>query len=209
MAAKTRRCGTVRRERGVVLVVSLVILLAMTIIGVTSMQTVVSEEKMAGNLRDRAIAFQAAEAGLQVALSWVEDEWEKGRLRGVDKDCNAPLPPPLVHGCCTDGTGKTTCPEKTLPRIDWFEDGNGVAYTDLSIDGSSVKPLVGVSKQPRLAIEHRYVPPPDVDDSSRGKGVHFFTATAVGYGYALRKVGDESKPRAAALLQTTIPKEVW
>jgi type IV pilus assembly protein PilX len=54
-------------QTGVVLVISLIILLLLTLIGLTAMQTTVLEEKMAGNLRDKNIAFQAAESALIVA----------------------------------------------------------------------------------------------------------------------------------------------
>jgi len=54
-------------QSGVVLVISLIILLLLTIIGLTAMQTTALEEKMAGNLRDKNLAFQAAESALRVA----------------------------------------------------------------------------------------------------------------------------------------------
>ena len=53
------------QQRGSVLVVSLLILLVMTLLGITAMSTTTLEEKMAGNLRDKGIAFQAAEAALR------------------------------------------------------------------------------------------------------------------------------------------------
>lgn len=54
-------------QQGAVLIVSLLILLMMTVIGVTAMQTNFMEEKMAGNFRDVNLAFQAAEAALRDA----------------------------------------------------------------------------------------------------------------------------------------------
>jgi len=54
-----------RRQDGAVLVVSLLILLVLTIIGVTAMSTTNLEEKMAGNMRAKDITFQAAESGLR------------------------------------------------------------------------------------------------------------------------------------------------
>ncbi len=54
-----------KKQQGVVLVISLIMLLLMTIVGVTSMQTTILQEKMAGNLRDKHIAFNSAEAALQ------------------------------------------------------------------------------------------------------------------------------------------------
>jgi type IV pilus assembly protein PilX len=55
---------SVQRESGAVLVVGLVILVLMTLLGVTAMQVNGLEEKMAGNYRDQNLAFQAAEATL-------------------------------------------------------------------------------------------------------------------------------------------------
>ncbi len=55
------------KQQGAVLVVSLIMLLVMTLIGLSSMRTTILEEKMAGNFRDSNIAFQAAEAALRDA----------------------------------------------------------------------------------------------------------------------------------------------
>jgi type IV pilus assembly protein PilX len=52
-------------QRGAVLVVALLMLLVMTVLGVTAMQMSRMEERMAGNSRDINIAFQGAEAGLR------------------------------------------------------------------------------------------------------------------------------------------------
>ena len=56
---------TVYTQKGAVLVVSLIILLLMTLVGVTAMQVGTVQEKMASNLREQNIAFQAAEAALR------------------------------------------------------------------------------------------------------------------------------------------------
>jgi len=60
-----------KNQSGVVLVISLIMLLLLTIIGVTAMQVNNLEEKMAGNARDQNIAFQAAESTLQEAESFI------------------------------------------------------------------------------------------------------------------------------------------
>ena len=52
------------RQRGSALVVAMVFLLVMTLIGTTAMQGTSQQETMAGNMRDRNLAFQAAEAAL-------------------------------------------------------------------------------------------------------------------------------------------------
>lgn len=66
------------RQRGAVLFVSLVILLVMTLIGVTAMQTTTLEEKMAGNMRDMNLAFQAAERALRAGEAEVEGLFSTG-----------------------------------------------------------------------------------------------------------------------------------
>ncbi|TAL43764.1 MAG: hypothetical protein EPN89_15120 [Methylovulum sp.] len=53
-----------QHQSGAVLVISLVMLLALTLIGITGTQTTSLEEKMAGNWRDKNLAFQAAESAL-------------------------------------------------------------------------------------------------------------------------------------------------
>ena len=52
-------------QRGSALIVGMIFLLVMTMLGVTAMQTTTLEERMAGNMRDRGIAMQAAELALR------------------------------------------------------------------------------------------------------------------------------------------------
>ncbi|QFY44156.1 hypothetical protein F6R98_17195 [Candidatus Methylospira mobilis] len=52
-------------QAGAVLVTGLLFLLVMSLLGVTAMNVALLEEKMAGNLRDRSLAFQAAETALR------------------------------------------------------------------------------------------------------------------------------------------------
>ena len=61
----SRATSTLPRQQGVVLVVSLLILLVMTVLGVAAIQSTTLQERMAGNLHDRDLAFQAAEAALR------------------------------------------------------------------------------------------------------------------------------------------------
>jgi len=65
-----------------VLIISLLILLVMTLIGVTAMQTTTLEEKMAGNTRDRNTAFQATEAALRDAEALIEGAVTTGAFDG-------------------------------------------------------------------------------------------------------------------------------
>lgn len=60
---------SLKQQQGATLIVSLIILLALTMLGITSMKGTTTEVAMAGNLRESAITFQAAEAGLNEAES--------------------------------------------------------------------------------------------------------------------------------------------
>lgn len=57
------------RERGTALILSLVILMILTILGITAMSTSSLEEKMSGNTQEGTRAFEVAESGLQSSLS--------------------------------------------------------------------------------------------------------------------------------------------
>jgi type IV pilus assembly protein PilX len=57
------------RQRGAVLLTSLIFLLLLTFIGLSSMQNATLQEKMAGSLKLRNESFQVAEAALRVGES--------------------------------------------------------------------------------------------------------------------------------------------
>lgn len=66
------RSTTPRRQQGVALFISLVLLLLLTIAGVSAVQTTTLEERMARNSHDSLMAFQSAEAALRQAETWLE-----------------------------------------------------------------------------------------------------------------------------------------
>ncbi len=67
-----------RRQQGVVMAVALIMLLMLTIIGVTSMSSGNLQEVMARNMLDRNYAFQAGESGLRDAEIDVENNMTAG-----------------------------------------------------------------------------------------------------------------------------------
>lgn len=60
------------RQRGFVLIASLLILVVLTIISVAMFRSFGIQEKMAGNLREKAKAFELAQSALQQAEQWVQ-----------------------------------------------------------------------------------------------------------------------------------------
>lgn len=67
-----QRNYSLKKQTGVALFISLVMLLVLTIIGVSAVQTTSLEERMARNSRDRLMAFQAAESALRDAEAILE-----------------------------------------------------------------------------------------------------------------------------------------
>jgi type IV pilus assembly protein PilX len=72
MSNKLTRLHSAHGQRGAALIVALVFLIVLTLLGVSSMRTSTLQERMAGNLRDSNLAFQAAEAGLREAEQFLQ-----------------------------------------------------------------------------------------------------------------------------------------
>jgi type IV pilus assembly protein PilX len=81
-----------RRQRGAVMITALMILLLMTVFGVSTMDSNILEERMAGNMRDRNTAFQAAESALRTAENWISTQTSLPNVRDVtDSSDKSPL----------------------------------------------------------------------------------------------------------------------
>lgn len=93
----------VRQQRGMTLIVALIFMAMLALLGATAAQNSVLEERMAGNTRDRDLAFQAAEAALRDAeLNIATLRTQMGASPGlvVADSCTVPNVPPcyLSHG---------------------------------------------------------------------------------------------------------------
>lgn len=58
-------------QHGAVLVISLILLLVLSLLGLGAMRGALMSERMAGNLRDQQLALQAAEAALRAGENWL------------------------------------------------------------------------------------------------------------------------------------------
>jgi len=127
----------IHRQSGAALIVSLILLLVMTLLGVSAMQTNVLEEKMAGNFRDRDLAFQAAEAALRDGENWLKTL--KAEPAFATKDD------------FTNKVWKTADLEKLLTVSPWWKETttNPFAY------GQSIAGLDVVHTNPIRVIERR------------------------------------------------------
>lgn len=136
-----------RFQQGIALVTGLIFLLLMTLIGVTAIQTTTLDEKMAGNARDRSLAFQAAEAALRDAE---RDFSANGRgisgLTGFVADCGAAASGDTDDGLCYNGPSGYGTPIWTTANM---TASPSVPYGRFT--GATAIP--NVSAQPRYLIQ--------------------------------------------------------
>lgn len=98
--------SSANREKGAALITSLIFLTVLTILGMSTLGTALLESRMAGNMRDRNIAFQAAEMGLRDAELFIRNS---GRIVGNvvvefgDDTQNDPMATTCTYGFCHKG----------------------------------------------------------------------------------------------------------
>jgi len=67
-----KRPLNILNQNGAVLITGLLILVILSILGITTMQSSLLQERMAGNMEQRDIAFEMAEAGLRDGEAWLD-----------------------------------------------------------------------------------------------------------------------------------------
>jgi type IV pilus assembly protein PilX len=78
------RAVSPHRQRGVALIIALVLLVVATLIGLAASRGSALQERMSGNTFDRSLAFQRAEAALRAAEVAISANWQIATLNGVD-----------------------------------------------------------------------------------------------------------------------------
>jgi type IV pilus assembly protein PilX len=72
------------RQRGVALIIALVLLVVATLIGLAASRGTLLQELMSGNTFARSLAFQRAESALRAAEAAISANWQIATLNGVD-----------------------------------------------------------------------------------------------------------------------------
>ena len=105
-----------QQQSGAALIVALVLLLVMTILGVSTMSTAVMETQMAANNLFSENAFQLAETGLDNGLAQLNASTLTSPAATVPNNCDAPLAPvPIAN---LGGTYQSTlCFTGDIPHI--------------------------------------------------------------------------------------------
>ncbi len=131
MPAKHRssRRKSRRTERGVALIISLVLLVVMTLLGLTAIRSVTLEEKMAGQTFDRSVSFQTTEAALREAEAFVE----------------ANKPTPAAGSACVSGV----CGMATGSSVERWNDSSFAGWKNATAVTSSA-----ITVTPQYFIEY-------------------------------------------------------
>lgn len=72
MMSHSGRCIHSGGQRGVVLPIVMILMVILGVLSVSGMDDTAMQERMAGNMRDREIAFQAAESALRDGETWLQ-----------------------------------------------------------------------------------------------------------------------------------------
>jgi type IV pilus assembly protein PilX len=172
-------------QRGVVLIVALIMLLTMTIVSVGAMSTSTLEQKMTANLRDRQVAFQAAEAALREGERFAESHALQ------ESDFNATCTGGSGGQCLCTKTTPSPCPEywtdSTLNV--WETSGRYKSYTNTQLGDAPAKYIV--EYRGNICIG-------GVPCTATTSDPQMFRITAVGYGQTTG---------AKVMLQSTYMKE--
>jgi len=100
------RTSIPRRQRGAVLGIVLVLVIVVTVLGLSSLRGTLMQERMAGNMYDRSLGFQAAEAALREAEALLEQASIREAFP-ASGDCSNGLCPTPTAGSADRWTSST------------------------------------------------------------------------------------------------------
>lgn len=141
--------ASIARQRGIVLMISLLFLVVLTLLGITMMRTNVIEERLAGNSRDWGLAFQAAEAALRDGEADVNSGTRFVGETGFSYGCG-------TNGLCKVETDGTPVWEDMVNSANtgWMTGADATPSVKYgTYTGANPATISGVSKQPRYLIE--------------------------------------------------------
>jgi Tfp pilus assembly protein PilX len=75
-----RRAGALARQRGVVLFIALIVLVAMSLAGIAIMRSVDTGNQVSGNIAFRQAALASGDRGLDAAFTWLKNNITSGVL---------------------------------------------------------------------------------------------------------------------------------
>lgn len=149
-------------QRGATLVVSLMMLLVLTIIGLAAINVTTQEEKMAGNSREQATAFQNSETALRVGEQTTEilsNPYDFGEKKGLVSALNGSTQPwrtfTTNNSLAASGVTGRYMVEliNDQIRIDYMDADSEIAFMALRISGYGV----GVDGSGASTVQSDYI----------------------------------------------------
>jgi type IV pilus assembly protein PilX len=98
-------------QKGAILIVALVMLLLLTVIGISSMRGTTLQERMASNMRDQNMALQAAESSLRKAESVLDEKFTADTMSTLN------VTPVWVNHSAVSITGLAAAPRYRMTPI--------------------------------------------------------------------------------------------
>ena len=160
-------------QTGAVLMISLVILLILTLLGVSGMNTTVLQERMAGNVQEMNTAFQAAEAGLRDGELDIDENFSNVTTFKVN--CTSGRCEPAAYGDVVVWNSAS---------LDvWNESTKSTAYGANTSNTSFPR----VAEPPRYIVERLQVPTVGEDLEKTSFSLYWYRVTASGSGVQAAK----------------------
>ena len=132
------------KQQGTALIIGLIMLVVMTLIGVSATSTALMEEKMTGNFRDIEIAYHAADTALRDAEGWLfQQTTNPGAV------ANGSTMIYTLDALDTSGNASNWWQEQTTST--WWS-SNGFDHTDF---GGLANSLSNVKTKPNSIIEYK------------------------------------------------------
>jgi type IV pilus assembly protein PilX len=130
MTARASELAGMQRQRGAALVVGLMLLMVLTVLAISGMNTSTVELQMAGNMQYAQTAFHTAETGIEVAM--LEDPPN-------DLETGSSTPATHMPGSTTDSYESETTFDKCngatpLPGNSFGEDGGGQSMLHFDVE---------------------------------------------------------------------------
>ncbi|RTE64356.1 hypothetical protein EH243_17725 [Amphritea opalescens] len=147
--------GLAGQQGGATLIVALILMLIMGLMASTSMKTNVLQSRMAANMQDESIAFEAAETGLTYSEQWLGDQDSTPDLVEYS-DLQTGLSDFVVD---SRTSSQFKAQLLNLTTVGQWEKGTQ------PLTAFNADPLSSVSEQPRVSIElTEFIP----DDKTQG-----------------------------------------
>lgn len=177
------------RQRGLVLISSLLLLVVVTILAIGLFRSFGMDEKIAGNTREKQRALQAAVSAQQFAEWWLSVGNTASPV-----SCTAPVTAPTVQ-VCSNILPTLVGGAQNIASLSWASTatGQGVIYTPPSM-ATSIQTGANIGAGTYYASPVFYISYLGVGLGANGASGNLYQIDAVGYG---------GSPNTAAVVEST------